>query len=65
MAERPLTVELEEEADGRWIAEIVGLPGVMAYGATRAEAVAKAEDIALRVQVDNQPTQVDNLSRSD
>ena len=45
-------VETEREDDGRWIAEIVALPGVMAYGATRAEAVMKAEALALRVLAD-------------
>ena len=52
MAERPLTVELEEEADGRWIGEVVELPGVLAYGATRDEALARAEALALRVIAD-------------
>ena len=44
-----LTIEYEREADGRWIAEIPELPGVMAYGATADEAAAKAEVLALRV----------------
>ena len=35
-------IETEREVDGRWIAEIPSLPGVMAYGATKREAVAKA-----------------------
>jgi predicted RNase H-like HicB family nuclease len=47
-----LNVETEREEDGRWIAEIAALPGVMTYGATRAEAVAKAEALALRVLAD-------------
>ena len=42
-------VETEQETDGRWIAEIPQIPGVMAYGATRREAVARAEALALRV----------------
>ncbi|MFH1176567.1 MAG: type II toxin-antitoxin system HicB family antitoxin [Acidobacteriota bacterium] len=42
------TVELEREADGRWIAEVADLPGVMAYGATRDEALGAAEALALR-----------------
>ncbi len=45
-------VELERETDGRWIAEVVALPGVLAYGATREEALAKAEVLALRVLAD-------------
>jgi predicted RNase H-like HicB family nuclease len=45
-------LEIEREDDGRWIAEIPDLPGVMAYGKTRAEAVAKAEALALRVMAD-------------
>jgi predicted RNase H-like HicB family nuclease len=45
-------VEIEQESDGRWIAEVVALPGVMAYGASRAEALAKVEVLALRVLAD-------------
>jgi len=44
-----LIVETERETDGRWIAEVTALPGVMTYGATREEAVAKVEALALRV----------------
>ncbi len=44
-----ITFEIEQEADGRWIAEVPELAGVMAYGATEREAVAKAEVLALRV----------------
>lgn len=47
-----LTLEIETEADGRWIAEVTDLPGVLAYGATRDEAVARAEALALRVLAD-------------
>jgi predicted RNase H-like HicB family nuclease len=45
-------IEIEQEADGRWIAEAPALPGVMAYGATRDEAVRKVETLALRVMAD-------------
>ena len=48
MAHR-FTIELEREDDGRWIAEIPELPGVMAYGDTRIKAVAAVEALALRV----------------
>jgi predicted RNase H-like HicB family nuclease len=47
-----LMLETERETDGRWIAEIVQLPGVLAYGDSREEAVAKAEALALRVLAD-------------
>jgi len=47
-----LTIETEREEDGRWIAEVVALPGVLAYGTSREEAVAKAEALALRVLAD-------------
>jgi predicted RNase H-like HicB family nuclease len=47
-----LTVETEREDDGRWIAEVVDLPGVLAYGATRDEAVSHAQALALRVVAD-------------
>jgi predicted RNase H-like HicB family nuclease len=42
-------VEIEQEVDGRWIAEIPQIPGAMAYGTTREEAVARAEALGLRV----------------
>jgi predicted RNase H-like HicB family nuclease len=45
-------IELEQEADGRWIAEVPDLPGVLAYGATQATAIAAAEALALRVLAD-------------
>lgn len=44
-----LRVETERESDGRWIAEVPDLPGVLAYGATRERAIANAEALALRV----------------
>ncbi len=44
-----LSIETEREADGRWIAEVPQLPGVLAYGATADDAAAKAEILALRV----------------
>jgi predicted RNase H-like HicB family nuclease len=47
-----LTVETEREEDGRWIAGIAALPGVMTYGATREEALARVEALALRVLAD-------------
>jgi predicted RNase H-like HicB family nuclease len=46
------TIEFDREDDGRWIAEIHDLPGVMAYGATRDEAEAAVEALALRVIAD-------------
>jgi predicted RNase H-like HicB family nuclease len=45
-------IEFEREEDGRWIAEISDLPGVMAYGATKDEAEAAVEALALRVIAD-------------
>jgi predicted RNase H-like HicB family nuclease len=45
-------VETEREDDGRWIAEVLNLPGVMAYGSTENEAVASAQALALRVLAD-------------
>lgn len=45
-------VEVEQETDGRWIAEVVDLPGVMVYGATADEARAKVQALALRVVAD-------------
>ena len=46
------TVEYEREDDGRWLAEVVELPGVLAYGQSSDEAVARAQALALRVLAD-------------
>jgi predicted RNase H-like HicB family nuclease len=48
----PFTVEVEMEDDGRWLAEVMALPGVLCYGQTRAEAVERVEALALRVLAD-------------
>ncbi len=45
-------IEFEQETDGRWIAEIAALPGVIAYGASRIDAESKVEAMALRVIAD-------------
>jgi predicted RNase H-like HicB family nuclease len=42
-------IETDREEDGRWIAEIMELPGVLAYGASREDAIRSAEALALRV----------------
>jgi len=47
-----LTLELDREEDGRYIAEVPDLPGVLAYGATEQEATARAQALALRVLAD-------------
>jgi predicted RNase H-like HicB family nuclease len=47
-----LTVEVEQEVDGRWLAEVPELAGVLAYGQTRPEAIARAQALALRVIAD-------------
>ena len=47
-----LTVETDREADGRWIAEVVELPGCLAYGETEPAATAAARALALRVLAD-------------
>lgn len=47
-----LRIELEQEDDGRWVAEIPDLAGVMAYGSTAEEAKAKVEALALRALAD-------------
>lgn len=46
------TIEFEQEEDGRWIAEVLDLAGVLAYGQTREEAIAKVQALALRVLAD-------------
>ena len=47
-----MRIEIEREEDGRWIAEIPEIPGVMVYGDTREQVIAKAEALALRVMAD-------------
>ena len=47
-----MTIETEKEADGRWIAEVPNLPGVLVYSNTRPSAIAKAKAMALRVIAD-------------
>lgn len=47
-----LKIESEQEEDGRWIAEVPALPGVLAYGATDPEARARVQVLALRVIAD-------------
>ena len=45
-------VETEQESDGRWIAEVVELPGVLAYGVSQQDALARVQALALRVVAD-------------
>jgi predicted RNase H-like HicB family nuclease len=47
-----MKIDIEKEEDGRWIAEVSDLPGVLAYGQTREEVIAKVEALALRVIAD-------------
>ena len=47
-----MQVEVEKEDDGRWIAEVPAIPGALAYGATKAEAVAKVQALVLRALAD-------------
>ncbi|MFZ5868702.1 MAG: type II toxin-antitoxin system HicB family antitoxin [Thermodesulfobacteriota bacterium] len=47
-----MRVETEREADGRWIAEVPELPGVMVYGRTRQEAINRVQALALRAIAD-------------
>jgi predicted RNase H-like HicB family nuclease len=46
------TIETEQEDDGRWIAEVLELPGVIVYGQTRDDAIQRAEILALRLVAD-------------
>ena len=47
-----MNIELDREADGRWIAEVPAIPGALSYGTTRDEAIARVEALALRVVAD-------------
>ena len=46
-----MTIELEQEEDGRWIAEAPQIPGALAYGDTQREAISKVESLVLRIPV--------------
>ena len=48
------TIDLEQEEDGRWIAEMIEVPGVLAYGRTPDEAITKVEALRLRVRVEDE-----------
>ena len=52
MARAPVNIAVDREVDGRWIAEVVALPGVLAYGGTEAEARANVAALASRVIAD-------------
>jgi len=59
-------IEVEQENDGRWIAEIMDIPGVMVYGADKERAIAKAKALAFRVladwvENDEQPGALDSV----
>ena len=47
-----MRIEIEQEEDGRWIGEVPELPGVLAYGQSRDEVIAKVKTLALRVLAD-------------
>jgi predicted RNase H-like HicB family nuclease len=47
-----MKIKIEREEDGRWVAEVMELPGVLVYGKTREEAIAKVEALALRIIAD-------------
>ena len=53
------TVESEQEEDGRWLAEVLELPGVMVYSQTKQEALAMAQALALRVLAERLEHRVD------
>jgi len=48
----PLSIETDQEEDGRWVAEVIEIPGVLTYGTTREEAIQRAKALALRVVAD-------------
>ena len=48
----PMKIEIDREDDGRWIAEVPDLPGVMVYGESREEAISRVKALALRVLAD-------------
>ena len=58
------TIESEQEEDGRWLAEVLELPGVMVYGGTKEEVLAKAQALALRVLAERLEHRVDQTGLS-
>jgi predicted RNase H-like HicB family nuclease len=58
------TMESEQEEDGRWLAELLELPGVMVYGAIRQKALAKAQVLALRVLAERLENRVNQTGLS-
>jgi predicted RNase H-like HicB family nuclease len=48
----PFTIEVDQEEDGRWLAEVPDLPGVMVYGQSRKEAIDRVQALSLRVLAD-------------
>ena len=52
LSQMTFSIELEREDDGRWLAEVPAIPGVLCYGADRDEAVARVQALALRVIAD-------------
>ena len=47
-----LTIEAEQETDGRWIAEVTGIPGALAYGITREDAISRVQALAAAIAAD-------------
>jgi predicted RNase H-like HicB family nuclease len=47
-----MTIEIEQEADNRWIAEVASISGALAYGQSRQEAVSRVETLVLRILAD-------------
>ncbi len=45
-------IDIEQEEDGRWLAEVLDMPGVLTYGKSKPEAIAKVQALALRVLAD-------------
>jgi predicted RNase H-like HicB family nuclease len=59
--DQSFTIEIDREDDGRWIAEIPGLPGVMVYGDTKLEAISAVQALALRVLADRTEQQKETM----
>jgi len=53
MQKMTYTIESEQETDGRWLAEVIEMPGVLTYGQSEQDAIAKAEALALQVSAEN------------
>ncbi|QSJ15798.1 type II toxin-antitoxin system HicB family antitoxin [Nostoc sp. UHCC 0702] len=60
-----LTIEIEHEVDGRFLAEVINFPGVLAYGQTKEEAVARVQALVLRVLAETNHKDTESVEKEE